>query len=596
MSVQFGPGGPAGRGHVHQRPQLAVHRHGQPLAPWGPFVQLTSRANASLQVHTRRRAGSSKTSTASTTFMVRHPTIPPTRHASTPFRSPIVDHAVPVDFVFTGSARGRPSAKSRSVQYKVEGGQFANAVNVSGNWSQFDISCRCRLPPAACTTLTIRAGHRSARRRDLEALRGAAEPPIVVRRAATRRSPARRPRRRSRAGRGSSRSARDADMRHQLSARVFDPLWMLTRQWQMGEFQAEDAGTPVQARVRATSAMLSRCHLGELPAEHRPRRPPRLRSAAHAARSAGRAQRMRAGERERRAHADACASRPGCISCGCSSSSRCRKSYRPAFIATLRAAAPRGRVPAQSTTRRARFVADDGRARARCAAARCRAAHAAARRSWSLDPALNIAAADRAEVQQAATRWLAWYDTLFSEPATEPRRCVEPAAMEYALSVAGAACRTSAFDEMHALGDRVRRRPARLEQLRPQLRSEPGHGARSELRVDHRDDDTRAGDLPRRAGAALLGAGGCAHRVRPDAGRPDRSRAADDDRIREQLRQRLVRRAADACRSARSRASTRWSSPTASACARCCARSAIPRLPDANWSHVAARAHPPSRQ
>ena len=56
---------------------------------------------------------------------------------------------------------------------------------------------------------------------------------------------------------------RHADAR--VNARIFDPLWMLTRQWQVGEFQAEDAGTPVMARVRAENALLSRCHLGELP-------------------------------------------------------------------------------------------------------------------------------------------------------------------------------------------------------------------------------------------------------------------------------------------------------------------------------------------
>ena len=32
--------------------------------------------------------------------------------------------------------------------------------------------------------------------------------------------------------------------------RVNDPLWLLARQWQTGEFGAEDAGTPVSARVR----------------------------------------------------------------------------------------------------------------------------------------------------------------------------------------------------------------------------------------------------------------------------------------------------------------------------------------------------------
>src|SRR5262245_27251048 len=58
---------------------------------------------------------------------------------------------------------------------------------------------------------------------------------------------------------------READMRTTLAARISDPLWLLGRQWQMGEFQGEDVGTPVLARVRARSAMLSRCYLGELP-------------------------------------------------------------------------------------------------------------------------------------------------------------------------------------------------------------------------------------------------------------------------------------------------------------------------------------------
>lgn len=39
-----------------------------------------------------------------------------------------------------------------------------------------------------------------------------------------------------------------------LEARLHDPLWLLARQWQFGEFEGEDAGTPlsVQARVKAT--------------------------------------------------------------------------------------------------------------------------------------------------------------------------------------------------------------------------------------------------------------------------------------------------------------------------------------------------------
>src|SRR5918992_5950538 len=60
--------------------------------------------------------------------------------------------------------------------------------------------------------------------------------------------------------------SRQADMRVSLSARVFDPLWLMARQWQVGEYQGEDAGMPVLARVRSQTTMLSRIHLGELPA------------------------------------------------------------------------------------------------------------------------------------------------------------------------------------------------------------------------------------------------------------------------------------------------------------------------------------------
>ena len=58
----------------------------------------------------------------------------------------------------------------------------------------------------------------------------------------------------------------NADIAVSSNARVFDPLWLMTRQWQVGEFQGEDAGSPVQARVRATAAPLTRAVFGELPA------------------------------------------------------------------------------------------------------------------------------------------------------------------------------------------------------------------------------------------------------------------------------------------------------------------------------------------
>lgn len=43
-----------------------------------------------------------------------------------------------------------------------------------------------------------------------------------------------------------------------LKAEVRDALWMLTKQWQMGEFQAEDAGSPVTAKLSTLTSGLDK--------------------------------------------------------------------------------------------------------------------------------------------------------------------------------------------------------------------------------------------------------------------------------------------------------------------------------------------------
>lgn len=52
--------------------------------------------------------------------------------------------------------------------------------------------------------------------------------------------------------------SRDAEMNTSLQARIYDPLWLLTRQWQLGEFEGEDNGSPVIARWRGETARLNR--------------------------------------------------------------------------------------------------------------------------------------------------------------------------------------------------------------------------------------------------------------------------------------------------------------------------------------------------
>src|SRR5215217_3335139 len=56
----------------------------------------------------------------------------------------------------------------------------------------------------------------------------------------------------------------DGDISTGLPARIADPLWLLARQWQVGEFQGEDGGTPIVARWRGDVTMPSRVHLGPI--------------------------------------------------------------------------------------------------------------------------------------------------------------------------------------------------------------------------------------------------------------------------------------------------------------------------------------------
>ena len=58
--------------------------------------------------------------------------------------------------------------------------------------------------------------------------------------------------------------SRNAEMNTSLQARIYDPLWMLARQWQFGEFQGEDNGSPVMTRWRGEAARLTRYHSGAI--------------------------------------------------------------------------------------------------------------------------------------------------------------------------------------------------------------------------------------------------------------------------------------------------------------------------------------------
>ena len=84
------------------------------------------------------------------------PPIPPTLTLDT-FASPVVVPQVPAPFVFMGSASSS-QAKIQRVEYRVEGGEFAPAVDLGGNWARFSVTLP--LPPTAGGpdhVLTVRA-------------------------------------------------------------------------------------------------------------------------------------------------------------------------------------------------------------------------------------------------------------------------------------------------------------------------------------------------------------------------------------------------------------------------------------------------------
>ncbi|MEJ7608293.1 MAG: hypothetical protein WKF37_19000 [Bryobacteraceae bacterium] len=52
-----------------------------------------------------------------------------------------------------------------------------------------------------------------------------------------------------------------------LRAEVRDPLWMLTRQWQMGEFRGDDAGSPIFTKVRVETTRIRKYQAAQGPVE-----------------------------------------------------------------------------------------------------------------------------------------------------------------------------------------------------------------------------------------------------------------------------------------------------------------------------------------
>ncbi len=227
--------------------------------------------------------------------------------------------------------------------------------------------------------------------------------------------------------------SRSAEMTTSLQARVYDPLWLLARQWQFGEFQGEDNGSPIMARWQGESARLTRFHSGaiapdasveatdfdaSMPLEtvvEREQTVPtdqvvKLEKLRLAAEAGQHFLRLLEQIKER-----------GIVS----------RDYRKAFIRQYS-------FPELTTEQRATLDGDSlsffDLLASRVPDGRRLYLEFSAPGGIVIKPTLQIVQSDVAEVKETARLWLQWLETLFSEPAAE-NPSWSPERMEYAFSV-----------------------------------------------------------------------------------------------------------------------------------------------------------------
>ena len=214
------------------------------------------------------------------------------------------------------------------------------------------------------------------------------------------------------------------------AARVHDPLWMLARQWQVGEFQGEDAGTPIVARWRARVKPMTRFHAGPIPINSR------LDAAKFDADAIPLETLVERQPLQQSATADGLDGLRLAVESG-QHFLRLLKlqvttgDYAKAFR-TLYAVLPLTDIQRAAldpeTIAYADLVADralDGR--------RLRTAFGDPANP-KLDAALHVAAGDRAEVAAAYRAWASWSDGLFYEPPPDDQTW-QPDRMEYTFSL-----------------------------------------------------------------------------------------------------------------------------------------------------------------
>ncbi len=207
-----------------------------------------------------------------------------------------------------------------------------------------------------------------------------------------------------------------ADLSGPLAARIRDPLWMLTRQWQLGEFQGADSGSPAFAQVQWRTGSVAGWRTGTGPVNPVDRKVPLERQLESEPFSPDRTLRVEVGQ---------------------------------TLEALLAGRSVGGTVPAFRTAfplapATADEQADDATARflAVCAgrAVDGIAAYLAARASLpALPPGVAIPAADQAGALAALQDLVSWTEQVFGAPEVRDPAAWEPKRLELDLATTASA-------------------------------------------------------------------------------------------------------------------------------------------------------------
>jgi len=226
---------------------------------------------------------------------------------------------------------------------------------------------------------------------------------------------------------------RDDDMKDAVHARIYDPMWMLARQWQTAEFQGEDTGSPVLARWRADSAPITRYYAGAV-TRNTSISAPRYDAKAMPLEALVERQPLSrpTGEGSLRLAVES-----GMHFLRMLDAQPMSRSYRDAFLERYSVLPPTDAeirsVDAETLSYWKLMATRAVDARRIVAAFRT-----AAGKRIPVPASLPIAAGDKAEVDEVIDAWLAQHDSLFTLPQADAPDAWNSERLEYAFSIGGA--------------------------------------------------------------------------------------------------------------------------------------------------------------